>query len=138
MPLKTRVVDADTGAPIEGATVLRVVCDLHDFRCTGGNMETSKTDKHGEVELSGKRKWGLWIPAPGGLPAPNHQIAIWKSGYQAFVFSQYGSINDIESGTDRDDVKKAIHEVPKNRKDYTPDDNPLTMFEGGFIELKKE
>jgi len=137
MPLETQVVDADSGSPIESAIVFRVVCDIHDFRCIHGQVEKGKTDQDRKIELEGKRKWGLWIPAPGGLPVPSHQIAIWKSGYEAFVFSQYGDINDIELSTDREDVKKALQEVPKYRKNYTPDDNPEKMFECGRIMLQK-
>jgi len=95
MPLETKVVDAKTGSPIEKATALRVVCDIHDFRCTRGQMDQSETNKDGKVQLDGKWKWRLWFPAPGGLPVPNHHIAIWKSGYKAFVFSQYGNIDDV-------------------------------------------
>lgn len=137
MPLKSQVIDAETGLPIEKATVLRVVCDIHDSRCVHGQIEKAETNKEGRVELEGKRKWGLWFPAPGGLPVPSHQIAIWKAGYQAFVFSQYGDISDIESLTKRDDIKKALQEIPQDRKSYSPSDKPEEMFEGGKINLHK-
>jgi len=137
MPLETQVVDAGTGTPIGGASVLRIVCDIHDRKCTNGQLEKSETDKDGKIKLKGKRQWGLWFPAPGGLPAPNHQIAIWKPGYQAFAFSQYGDINDLLSWTDREDLKKAIQEVPKERKNLTPNDNPENMFENGKVKLQR-
>jgi len=137
MPLETQVLDAENGSPIEGAQVLRIVCDVHDMRCAKGKVERGQTDKNGKIEMNGERKWGVWFPAPGGIPAPNHRIAIWKTGYQAFVFSQYGDINDILSWTDREDLKKAVKEVPKERKTNTPSDNPEQMFERGKIKLQR-
>lgn len=137
MPLETRVVDAETGAPIEKATVLRVVCDIHDYRCKHGYTDRGETKSNGEIHLQGMRRWGLWIPAPGGLPVPNHQIAIWKAGYEAFVFSQYGDIEEIKSRTERADLQAALQEIPQVRKSYSPDDNPNKLFDNGRIELLK-
>lgn len=137
MPLETRVVDAETGAPIEEATVLRVVCDIHDFKCTHGYVDRAETNHDGKIQLRGRREWGLWIPAPGGLPVPNHQIAIWKAGYEAFVFSQYGDISHIQSSTDRADLRTALQEIPQARKNYSPRDHPEKLFEDGRVELRK-
>lgn len=137
MPLETQVVDAESGASIEGAQVLRIVCDIHDMKCARGKIDKEQTDRNGKIEMKGERKWGIWFPAPGGIPAPNHRIAIWKTGYQAFAFSQYGEINDLLSWTNREDLKKAIQEVPKERKNYTPDANPEQMFENGKVKLQR-
>ncbi|MBI5695132.1 MAG: hypothetical protein HZC51_05230 [Nitrospirae bacterium] len=136
MPLRTTVVDAESGAPIEGAKVLRIVCDLHDFDCSHAVIDRGHTDQDGYIKMSGKRKWGIWIPAPGGMPVPNHQIAIWKPGYQAFVFSQYGKVEDVARHTKRNDLKEAIQEIPAERKETTPDDDdPEKMFLGGTVRL---
>lgn len=141
MPLNSRVFDAETGQPIERAEVLRVVCDIHDFGCKRGYIDKTETNKDGIIELDGKRTWGLWIPAPGGLPVPDHKIAIWKAGYEVFVFSQYGDFerffNYIQSSSDREDLKMALKEVPVDRKYYSPDDNPRALFEDGKIKLYK-
>jgi hypothetical protein len=137
MPLESQVVDAETGLPIEMATVLRIVCDIHDRRCTKGKIEKGETDKDGKIKFQGKRQWGLWLPLPGCLPVPNHQIAIWKPGYRAFVFSQYGNIEDLLSSAIREDVKSAIRAIPKDRNNYTPDDTPEKLFQHGIIKLQK-
>jgi hypothetical protein len=135
MPLKTQVVDAESGTPIEGAQVLRIVCDVHDMTCKNAKMDRGQSDNNGNIKMEGERKWGLWFPAPGGFPVPNHRIAIWKSGYQAFVFSQYGSIDDIKSFSKREDLKSAIREVPLERKECGADAKPEEMFSGGKIGL---
>jgi len=135
MPLTTQVVDAESGAPIEGAQVLRIVCDVHDMQCKKAKMDRGQSDKNGNIKMRGERKWGVWFPAPGGVPAPNHRIAIWKTGYQAFVFSQYGSIDNIKSFTTREDLKKAVQEVPIERKEYGVEAKPEEIFSGGKIRL---
>ena len=48
MPLNTKVVDSETGDPIEGAQVLRIVCDIHDFDGSDAKVERGKTDKDGD------------------------------------------------------------------------------------------
>jgi hypothetical protein len=137
MPLNTTVVDAETGNPVESAKVLRIVCDIHDRSCTHARMDWGQTDQNGVVKASGDRKWGLWVPAPGGLPVPNHQIAIWKEGYYAFVFSQYGNIDDIKERTSRPDIMDAISAIPKDRRQCDADDRPDEMFSGGEVKLYK-
>lgn len=135
MPLQTKVVDSRSGKPIENAKVLRIVCDVHDYRCSRGRVDKLETDSDGIVKASGDRKWGAYIPAPGGMPAPNHHIAVWKDGYYAFVFSQYGNIDDIKDRTDRQDIIDAIEEIPGERKESTVYDDPEKMFLGGEVKL---
>ena len=138
MPLKTRVIDSETDQPVSGAKVLRIVCDVHDFDCNDAYMDTGATNRNGEIELDGKRKWGVWMPVPGGLPAPNHQIAIWKEGYQAFVFSAYdGDITKFEETVRRADIRKAIKEIPKERNLLGEGQDPNQLFSGGEIKLYK-
>ena len=137
MSLNTRVVDAESGNPIEGARVLRIVCDVHDSRCIHGRIDQGETDSGGIIKMSGDRKWGLWVAAPGGLPVPNHQIAIWKEGYYAFVFSQYGRIDRLKDFTDREDIIEAIRKIPPDRKECSASDDPDKMFSGGKIKLQK-
>jgi hypothetical protein len=137
MPLNTRVVDAESDNPIEGAQVLRIVCDVHDTRCRNGRVDRGETDSTGNIKMSGDRKWGVWAAGPGGIPVPNHQIAIWKEGYYAFVFSQYGQIEHIKEFTERDDIIEAIDAIPADRKEHGALDDPDKMFSGGKIKLQK-
>jgi len=137
MPLKTEVVDAESGQPIEGASYLRIVCDVHDFNCSSAKIDRGITRKDGFIEVNGERKWGLYIFAPGGVPVPNHNIAIWKPGYLAFVFSQYGNIETIKETTDREDIIKAINEIPNQRTTFDPSTNPNDLFLNGQIKLHK-
>lgn len=116
-PLKTTVVDSETGEPIAGAVVLRIVCDVHDFSCENALIEKTITNEKGTVRFGSKRKSGPWFPAPGGLPVPNHQIAIWKEGYFAFVFSQYDyDIDNFAAHVKSREIIEAIREIPKERK----------------------
>jgi len=94
LPLETTVVDSSTGKPVPNVKYIRVVCDIHDFSCKEPTIDTGESDENGRIGLSGHRKWGVWLPLPGGLPAPNHQIAIWAEGYKVVIFSQYD--DDIE------------------------------------------
>jgi hypothetical protein len=136
MPLKARVVDFDTGEPVVDATVLRIVCDVHDFLCSRAKLDRGKTDRNGSIEMAGERRWGAMVPAPGGIPLPNHRVAIWKKGYAAFVFSQYGSIEDVRLGK-RADLIEAIGEIPKERRERTGQDDPERFFASGKIELHR-
>lgn len=140
-PLETTVVDAKTGIPIEGAQVLRVVCDIHDYGCNRGKIDIGQTNKEGEIEISGKRQWGIWILGPGGLPVPNHQIAIWKDGYYVFVFSQYGNNIDrfkrrLQSqGGNSQMIMDAINEIPQERKYIKNNRKASSMLTGGKVLL---
>lgn len=139
MPLRTQVVDAGTGLPISGAKVLRVMCDIHDFTCSNATVDRGETDQQGRIDLPGKRKWQLVIPLPGGLPTPNHQIAIWKPGYVAFVFSQYGDVDLLSRrGCERQDLLAALHEIPAERRVYTSKDQPEQLLLDGRIALERE
>ena len=135
MPLSVQVIDSQSGTPIEGANILRIVCDIHDRSCKNLNLSRGQTDKNGRIKMEGIRKWGLWIPLPGGMPVPNHRIAIWKPGYKAFVFSQYGKITDINTQTVRSELKKVVQEIPLERKEYGSNDKPEETFIGGKIKL---
>jgi hypothetical protein len=57
-PLKTTVVDSETGRPIAGAVVLRIVCDIHDYSCRRAFFEKAITDDKGMVCLDSKKEWG--------------------------------------------------------------------------------
>lgn len=135
MPLKTQVMDAYSGKPIPDATVLRIVCDVHDHSCENAIINRGKTDQNGYIKMSGNREWGTWVPAPGGFPVPNHQIVIWKDGYTTFVFSQYGSLNSIKTATKNSVLIEAIEEIPKDMK-YFGEGNPNKLFLNGSIKLK--
>ncbi len=126
-PIDLKVVDADTGDPINDAVVLRIVCDIHNFRdCTNGMVDRARTDKNGSAKIPDKRKWGIWSAALGGLPVPNHLIAIWKEGYSAFVFSQYENSDEyLLLVCTREDVVEAIKEIPQERRPYYADTNPF-------------
>jgi hypothetical protein len=124
--------------PISGATVLRVMRDVHDFGCTNVVLDRGLTDQEGWISLPGKRKWRMVIPAPGGLPVPNHQIAIWKQGYLAFVFSQYGNIDELTRACRREDLLAALDEVPAERRVHTPADEPDKLFLDGKVTLERE
>jgi hypothetical protein len=138
MPLRTRVVDAGTGQPISGAKVLRVMCDIHDFTCANAIVDRGETNQEGQIDLPGKRRWQLFIPFPGGMPVPNHQIAIWKPGYVAFVFSQYGDVDHlIRKSCERQDLLAALHEIPAERRVYTPRDQPEQLLLDGRVALER-
>ncbi len=138
-PLTATVIDANTGTPIEGATVLRIVCDLHDSGCKYAFIEKTTTNEKGLIDIDGDRDWGPWAAVPGGLPAPNHQIAIWKQGYYAFIFSQYNK--DIYDFTlmnkNNKKILKAISEIPKEKKYLSEDINPYDVFNNVIIKLHK-
>jgi hypothetical protein len=135
LPLKVTIVDAETGAPIEGADVLRIACDVHDRSCARGILDVRQSDENGHVDLEGERKWRVIIAAAGGVPLPNHKIAIWKSGFEAFVFSQYDSIDSLASRSNREDIKAALKEIPSERRVYGQELDPSTVFAGGTIRL---
>ena len=135
-PLKVRVIDASTGTPIAGAIVLRVVCDIHDRDCKNAFIDMNKTNVTGFIRLCGKRNFGSWVAAPGGMPAPNHQIAIWKEGYSAFVFSQFDNdIDKFTSKTSNKTIIEAVSKIPKERRYLSLDTDPNSVFYNGKIKL---
>ena len=135
-----QVIDANTEDPISNADVVYLACDAHDLgRCSHGRLIRTKSTDSGNVEISSKRRWGIWLPAPGGLPAPNHLIAIWAPGYTAFVFSQYGeSVANRMQSTKRQDIIEALAEIPPHQclNDGLP--NPRSELIGGKIRLVKK
>ena len=137
-PLSTTVVDSESGKPIAGAVVLRIVCGIHDFSCKNASIEKKFTNNKGMIYLGSKREWGPWFPAPGGLPVPNHQIAIWKEGYSAFIFLQYNNdIDQFAAHVKSNDIREAIREIPKERKYLSENIDPSTIFVNGKVELYK-
>jgi hypothetical protein len=135
-PLKITVIDASTGTPIEGAIVLRLVCDIHNRDCNNAFIDMNVTNDKGIICLSGKRDFGPWMAAPGGLPVPNHQIAIWKEGYSAFVFSQYDNdIDRFSARTRNKNIIEAVRKIPKERKYLSLETNPYSVFDNGIIKL---
>lgn len=134
-PLEVTVVDATTGTPLQDIHYLRIVCDVHDFTCAHAFID-SGISPGAHLVLAGKRRWGMWSPVPGGMPVPNHQIAIWKTGYQAIIFSQYGNnIDEFSNGTPRADIKHLITQIPQDRN-YLRDENPDLTLHGGLIRLR--
>lgn len=90
-PLDVVVVDAETEEPIQGASVVYLVCDLPDYGCSRCRLIRTISNEKGEIKIEGESRTGIWLVAPGGLPVPDHLIAIWADGYSAFVFIQYKS-----------------------------------------------
>jgi hypothetical protein len=135
--LKITVVDDATGKPIPVAPVVYFVCVVHDFSCRHAIFVETRTNASGLVRIKGKRKWGVWIPAPGGLPVPNHTIAVWAPGHSAFVFTQYGSgIEDTKWRVQRADVLAALDRVPADTSSSDPRLNPVASLAGGVIRLR--
>jgi len=137
-PVNIRVVDAETGKPIAGAHVLRIVCDVHDLHCQNGRIDRSQTDNEGFVKVAGETRFGFWAPGPGGIPVPSNQIAIWKEGYYALVFSQFGDIQYIEQSSGRKDIIEAINEIPLDRKFYGRLYDFNEVFSGGQAKLYRK
>lgn len=135
-PLDVSVVDATTGQPLANVEYLRIVCDVHDFTCAHARVDAGLA-ADGHLALPGRRDWGPWTPVPGGLPAPNHQIAIWKPGYQAFVFSQYDDdIDSFASKIERLDIKRQTARIPHERT-YLHSAEPEKILRGGIIRLQR-
>jgi len=136
--LDVKVVDAQNGAPIQGAKAIYFVCDIHDFECKHATIVRTVSNESGDLKIEGRRKWGVWIPAPGGLPVPNHFIAIWALGYSAFVFGQYGdTVESIKRTVQRQDVIEAFDSIPSDQLSSDPSLNPKEELIGGKIRLRK-
>jgi hypothetical protein len=54
--LEVKVVDAQNGAVIPGATVIYFVCDIHDFRCQHAALVRTTSDERRHVKIEGRRK----------------------------------------------------------------------------------
>lgn len=122
-PLDVIVIDAETKEPIPGASVVYLVCDLHDYGCNKGKLIQTTSNEKGEVKIEGETKTGTWVLAPGAMPVPSHLIAIWASGYSAFVFIQYKSadapiaelLERKKKSIERRDILEALHEIPEDK-----------------------
>ena len=137
--LDVTVVDAENGAPIRDATAVYFVCDIHDFQCRHATLLRTTSNARGDLKIRGRREWGVWFPAPGGLPVPNHFIAIWAPGYSAFVFGQYrDTVESIRHRVPRQDVLEALDSIPSDRSSSDPSLNPKEELRGGKIRLRKE
>jgi hypothetical protein len=137
--LEVQVLDADTGAPIPRAQVVYIACDIHDFDCSHARVVRTTANEKGEVDIESKRRFRIWVGAPGGLPAPNHFIAIWAPDYGAFVFSQYGdTIDRWKEHTERQDIMNVLNEIPSDQSSSGESLNPRTELTGGKIKLVKK
>ena len=137
--LDVEIIDATSGTPVPYAEVVYVACDVHDFSCSKAKLVRTKANDKGQVNIDSTRRWGVWIPAPGGLPTPNHLIAIWAPGYSAFVFSQYEDTIALRiSGTKREDIARALQEIPSDQTMNDESLNPRRELIGGKIQLRKK
>lgn len=137
--LDVEVIDATSGTPIPYAEVVYVACDVHDFKCSKAKLVRTKANDKGQIDIDSTRRWGVWIPAPGGIPAPNHLSAILAPGYSAFVFSQYeDTIATRISGTQREDIISVLREIPFDQTMNDESLNPKRELIGGKIKLRKK
>ena len=137
-PLDVTVVDAEDHTPIVNAVVVYLVCDIHDFGCDHGRLVSGTSSEKGHVKIDGQRKWGLWVIVPGGVPIPNHFIAIWAPGYSAYVFAQYGgSVDSIKQRVSRSDIRAALRSIPKDTSSSDALLNAEQELNGGSIRLLK-
>lgn len=85
-PIDSQVVDADTGAPIEGAVVV-AYWEIHQGSlggdaspCGAANVEEAVTDKDGKFHISG---WGPTMAGcRGEMRQGNPELYVFKSGYR--------------------------------------------------------
>lgn len=137
--LDVQVIDAESNKPIPKAEVVYLACHVHDHECKEGHLVRTKTTDEGKVHISKLYGWGPWLPAAGGLPAPNHIIAIWAEGYSAFVFTQYGeSVEQRQNDTKREDIRSALQEIPDVRIINDEYLNPREEFIGGKVKLRSK
>lgn len=139
-PLKITVADATTDAPIANASIVYIVCDVHDSACTRAKLVRAASTPSGHIDIEGQRTWGVWFPAPGGLPAPNHFIAIWAPGYSPFLFSQYeDTVEKLKwrYETKRPDILEALNAIPIDALSSNPTLDPVRQLSSGKIRLRK-
>lgn len=139
-PVEVSVVDAETDAPIVGAAVVYFVCDIHDFACSQGRLVRTESGPKGRVSIPRRWRWGLWIAAPGGLPVPNHFVAIGAPGYSPFVFSQYDdSLARVIAriGVTRPEIAAELQALPPATVSSDPSLNSASQLIGGKIRLRK-
>lgn len=109
-----------------------------NYICKEGRVVRTTADEQGRVYISGKRRWGFYIAAPGGLPVPDHLIAIWAHGYSTYIFSQYSNIPTWNRlCKNRSDILQAIAEIPQEQRINDPWLNLRTDLIGGKIKLTK-
>lgn len=128
-PIDSRVVDIDTGAPIEGAVVL-AYWELYSgslsgdsLPCGSANVEDTVTDKDGNFHIPG---WGPTKPGCSGeMRQGNPQLYVFKPGYyfidvpNGFPDTKYVVTTDawrdgplpLKAIQDADPKKKAAEEV---------------------------
>ncbi len=136
MPLRVTVQDADTGSPIPDATIIYIASDIHDYLCKEGRVIRTRTDSGGKVDISGKWRFGVWLIAPGGLPMPQHIVAISAPGYSTYLFGRY---DEMKSGKRRchshSDIVEALAEIPQ--ENVIRDSRPMSVSQlnGEIIKL---
>jgi hypothetical protein len=136
---RAEVIDASSENPISFADVVYLACDFHDFSCNHATLVRTKADEQGKIDIGSTRRWGFWLPAPGGIPVPNHLIAVWAPRYLAFVFAQYpDSIDWRVSSTSREDIIRALQEIPSERSTNDESLNPGRELIGRKIKLRKK
>lgn len=136
---RAEVIDATSTNPIPLADVVYLACDFHDFSCNHATLVRTKADEHGKINIGSTRRWGFWLPAPGGIPVPNPLIAIWARKYKAFVFAQYpDSIDRRISSTAREDIIQALREIPSDQSINDESLSPRRELIGGKIKLTKK
>ena len=134
--LDVTVVDAQSSLPIPQATLVYLVCDVHDIECRHAILARASSSEGGRLRVCGRREWGPWVPAPGGLPVPNHFVAIWAPGYSAFVFGQYDrTVESKKRLVGCQDVLDALNLIPGDRSSSDPLLNPKQELHGGKIRL---
>ena len=136
--LEVTVVDTDTNMPVPNAQVVYLACDIHDWGCDHARLVRTTANENGEIDIADSRRFGLWIIAPGGIPAPNHLIAIWAPGYSAYAFSQYGdTVESRKRDIKRQDIIDALNEIPSDQSSSSESLNPRAELIGGKIKLVK-
>jgi hypothetical protein len=137
-PLEFTVIDAATEAPIPGARVVYLSCDVHDFGCHHAHLVKANSSADGSVVLPGRREWALLVPVPGNLPVPNHFVAVWAPSYSAYAYGQYGDrVASRTRGVTRQDILEAFAEIPNDQSSSDTSLNPSRELDGGKIRLRR-
>ena len=136
-PVNEKVVDAETGLPIAGASVVHIVCDIHDPDCRDATLLRTATRPDGVLTIDGRRQWGIWISAPGGLPVSVHFTAIWAEGYSAFVRGDYrATVHNLQRRVQRQDLIEALESIPDVLSSSEPSLNPVGSLRRATIRLQ--
>ncbi len=138
MPLHVKVEDADTGNPIPDAKVLYIASDIHDYLCKEDRVIRTKADDKGQVDISGKWKFGIWIIVPGGLPAPQHIVSISAPSYSSYVFGRYEEMKSRKKLCDsHSDILEALAEIPQDNVTNDSTLIPDSELNGKIIKLTR-